>query len=161
MEQFTYLIKGANRKYKIGRSKNPEKRLKGLKTANPDCRLICYGTGRTEKQMHDIFAKFKFKREWYILQPFQVEMAIKLIKGTEGQKEIEKSGTYRAKAARTKHQLNYTISFGKYKGKRVYDIDDIQYLMWLLKQPDFDRTCPVLSKVIKMRLKTYSLISGI
>jgi len=155
MEKFTYLIHGGNKKYKIGRSANPEKRLQGLRTAWPECRLICYGIGRTEKQLHDIFAKFKFQREWFILQTFQVEMIIKLINGNEGSRELLKSANYRAEAKREKHKNGYKFTFGKYKGKRVCDVGDRNYFIWLLQQPNFSENCPALAKIIHQQVNQH------
>ena len=81
-EQLTYLIFDGIL-YKIGKSINPEKRLKQIKTSNPNAKLICYGNAVTEKYMHDRFYRSRVKGEWFKLNDEQLRNAIRLIKNGE------------------------------------------------------------------------------
>jgi len=64
---------------KIGYSNNPEQRLRGFKVAVPECKLICYGRGITESQLHTMFAKNRVKGEWFYLNFNDVAKITKLI----------------------------------------------------------------------------------
>jgi hypothetical protein len=50
---------------KIGRSANPEERLKQLKTANPDCKIIHIINHDVEKILHAKFKDYQIAGEWY------------------------------------------------------------------------------------------------
>lgn len=63
---YTYLLK-ANGLYKIGKSKNVSKRIKQLRTASPDIKLIAYIDIDIEKELHLILLPYKYKLEWYKL----------------------------------------------------------------------------------------------
>jgi len=124
--EYAYLIK-ANKLYKIGKSKNPEQRVKQLKTANPEVRLIAYGSGTTEKELHRLFNANKIIGEWFKLSTNEVEKVIRLL-----------DNTYKMEFKTTKTQqkkLNYTIKFGKYKGFKISDLttnEELKYLVWCL-----------------------------
>ena len=51
-EIFTYIMFDGSY-FKIGQSTQPEKRLKQIKTANPNVSLLCYGNKITEKYLYD------------------------------------------------------------------------------------------------------------
>ena len=56
---------------KIGRSKNPKKRLKQLQTGNPNrLKLIASfkGKGEEEKYLHEELNRYKLKGEWFSYQ---------------------------------------------------------------------------------------------
>lgn len=63
----TYLMFDG-RYYKIGKSKNPEKRLLEIKTGNPGCELICSSNKITEIELHTLFYNSNVGREWFDLQ---------------------------------------------------------------------------------------------
>lgn len=53
---------------KIGRSKNPHKRLKQLQTGNPNkLKLIAEfkGEGWKEKELHERLSSYRLKGEWF------------------------------------------------------------------------------------------------
>lgn len=66
---YLYFIQSNNQgMIKIGRSKDPHKRLKQLQTGNPNnLRLICYfeNLGDKEKYLHEHLKKFRKKGEWF------------------------------------------------------------------------------------------------
>jgi len=59
----TYLME-SNGKYKIGKSKNPIKRLKTLGTGNPDIKLIGV-CNIPEKTLQYKYRDYRFKGEWF------------------------------------------------------------------------------------------------
>jgi len=69
---YVYIIQEASSgRYKIGISKNPEKRIRQLQTGNPDqLRLLGYfmtqGNGyQDEKSLHRQFSDFQLNSEWF------------------------------------------------------------------------------------------------
>ena len=78
--QYTYLIYDGEY-YKIGKSNDPEKRIKTLLTANPKCKLICYGKGVSEKDLHTFFFNKRVwkRREWFFLNEKDVQKCTELI----------------------------------------------------------------------------------
>jgi len=75
---YTYLMTdGFN--YKIGKSKDPFKRLVQLRTANINLFLLCCGVGISEKQLHINYADKNIKLEWYSLDQNEVDKIIDLI----------------------------------------------------------------------------------
>jgi Meiotically up-regulated gene 113 len=55
---------------KIGKSRQPVKRVEALATSNPD-RLVLLGAveGDCEREFHDRFAEYRINREWFGLGP--------------------------------------------------------------------------------------------
>lgn len=51
--------------YKIGKSKDPKKRLKEFQTANPSIELVSYYEGDIEILCHQKFWKNRIKNEWF------------------------------------------------------------------------------------------------
>lgn len=68
---YTYLIKSDSRGlYKIGKAKNPEKRLLELQTGNPDTLILsnkCIGGFSLEKYLHNRYSHRNEKGEWFNL----------------------------------------------------------------------------------------------
>lgn len=147
--RYTYLIFDG-KFYKIGQSLHPDKRLSELKTANPKCRLICFGYGRTEKQLHDIFAKNRISREWFDLRRSDVEMCIRLIDGKESSSDLNTCANKRAKSLLNKDAKDYRLTFGKYKGQKLGEIKDGNYLKWMLTIPNLKRDNPKLYRCLKL-----------
>lgn len=135
-EIFTYIMFDGIL-YKIGKSISPEKRLKQIKTSNPNAKLICYGNAVTEKYMHDRFYRSRVNGEWFKLNDEQLQNAIRLIKNGENnslnydntvQKMIE--GSLKS----DKLSEKYIIEFGKYKGTPIKDMvseEQYKYCKWL------------------------------
>lgn len=70
--RYTYLIHNG-RNYKIGYSKNPEMRLKTFKVADPNCKLIIFGAGNIEKELHLMYKKHRIKGEWFDLNRIEIQ----------------------------------------------------------------------------------------
>lgn len=66
-QQKVYLIREGNKdKYKIGKSKDPLKRRCGLQTGNSkDLTLIATADNKTEDEVHNYFASYRYKREFF------------------------------------------------------------------------------------------------
>ena len=149
---FCYLIYDGTY-YKIGRSNNPEERLKALKTGNPSCKLISYGDGIEEKQLHRIFGKFRVKGEWFQLQRKHVGLICRLLNNEENGRDLKDCSTLRSSFLRSKAYQNYTLSFGKYKGRKISEMtkpDEIKYLQWVLSWDRIAIDSPALYKNIKL-----------
>lgn len=151
-ESFCYLMfDGAH--YKIGKSVDPEKRLKEIKTGNPKCELIAYGTGKTEKQLHSIFKKYNIGGEWFKLKESQVALICRLLKNKYTRQDIRACDNLRTKQLKKERYNNYSIKFGKYKGKKICKMvneEEIQYLMWVYEWAL--KTHPVLAINIETHL---------
>lgn len=97
VEIYTYLMYDGNF-YKIGRSKDPEKRLGQIKTGNPACELICFSNKITEIELHVLFANSNVGREWFDFKekPSELNEVIHLINNGRRRKrkkaENQKSG---------------------------------------------------------------------
>lgn len=70
---FVYVIE-SDGAYKIGRSKNPAGRLKGLKTGNPSPMTIvgsiaCANPSKVETYLHEVFKEQRDRGEWFLLTP--------------------------------------------------------------------------------------------
>lgn len=63
---FTYLMYDG-KYYKIGKSKNPERRLKQIQTGNPSCKLISYSNKITEFELHILYYNSNVGKEWFDL----------------------------------------------------------------------------------------------
>ena len=118
---YTYLMK-SGKYYKIGRSTDPEKRLKSILTGNPDIRLICYGDGVTESELHNIYKKNKYKGEWYILRRKDVEDIISMVNNSY--KKVIKYD-------------DFVIDFGKYNGVKLDSLNsshELKYIRWYVRE---------------------------
>lgn len=123
---YTYLLKSKG-EYKIGKSVDPEKRLRQLQTGNTDVRLIAYGEGMTEKALHNKFAERRTKGEWFKLKVGDVETIIRLLKNDYQIKED--SGNYDKKLA-------YVINFGMFKGRIISTMTstrELSYMSWFIQ----------------------------
>lgn len=162
-EKMTYLIYDG-KLYKIGSSKNPEGRLRQLKTANPSCELLCYGSGVTERWLHDHFFRDRIKGEWFRFTKKKVEYIKHLIQignvrgtyeGSVGEDSewgnfLDFLSKWKPKMSlegkkkisdgiRKKHKKyeKSVISFGKYKGTKLTDMtskEQLEYCLWLRKE---------------------------
>lgn len=132
--------------YKIGQSINPEKRLKNLRTGNTKVKIIAYGSGLTEKRLHEIFKNKRVSGEWFKLNNSDVCRIISLIRN-------EYQGISLSNEILKKHEKNllkqkeldnnkfvkysgYVFTFGKYNGSRIIDMNtnnEINYVAWCAK----------------------------
>ena len=69
----TYLLIDHNTGYyKIGRSKNPEKREKTLQSEKPNIELICICKVNIEKELHKKYMLNRIRGEWFFLSNQQI-----------------------------------------------------------------------------------------
>lgn len=79
---------------KIGRSKDPVKRLGELSTGAPEAMYLihqCPNKGHLEKKFHAIFKSFKNKGEWFKYDK-QVEKFLKALVAEEKRRELKEIG---------------------------------------------------------------------
>jgi len=153
-EIFTYIMFDGSY-FKIGQSTQPEKRLKQIKTANPNVSLLCYGNKITEKYLHTRFHQNRLNGEWFWLNNEQLNKAIELIKYGEnyiksGRKykylltwdtEVYKMQQGRLKSDKLSEK--YVIEFGKYKGtpiKEMLSDEQYKYCKWLYNEMNREMT---------------------
>lgn len=151
---YCYLISDGWR-YKIGKSTNPQERVKALKTANPHCELITYGIGRTEKQLHEIFNAFRTGGEWFKLKHKHVELIKRLLNNKETSQDLLVCANLRAAVRREKSDLSTYMKLGKYKGKKISDMtspEEIKYLVWIQTWPNVEREHPRMLRAINFHL---------
>lgn len=137
--------------YKIGKSKDPERRLKQLQTANIKTVLIYVSNKITEKELHILYSKYKVDREWFDLKDNNKlkEVLTLMNDGRDVGVYFKKASTYdkvvlsyktqnkkirkeRLEDKHTKQIKNYVIDFGKYKGETMETlcIKDLNYAQW-------------------------------
>ncbi len=145
------------RLFKIGQSINPEVRVKSLRTGNPFIEMVAFGTGVTEKYLHDYLFRDRVALEWFDLTEEKLKNIINLLeKGESGRKkgnakvdsfEIngvkfngKRTGKYYRLSDKEKKRNSdgvkkseelskkYVINFGKYNGTKIIDMtSDEQY----------------------------------
>jgi hypothetical protein len=71
----TYLMFDGNL-YKIGKSNNPEKRLKQLKTANPNIQLLAITEKITEDFLHNQFNEYRVTGEWFLFDEVNLKQVL-------------------------------------------------------------------------------------
>lgn len=151
---YCYLISDGWR-YKIGKSTNPKERVKSLKTANPHCELITFGTGRTEKQLHEIFNAFRTGGEWFRLKYKHVELIKRLLNDKETGQDLRVCASLRSAAKIEKQDMSTYMRLGKYKGKKISDMtspEEIKYLAWIQTWPNVERDFPRMIRAINVHL---------
>lgn len=159
---FCYLITDGNY-YKIGKSKDPIKRMKDMKTANPNISMICFSQYIPEKFLHDLFTNNRHEREWFKLDMLDVQlvkslmsihnqdqanilmrMSRNIIKKVEREKVKDKNFKYEASKP-----YEYKLTFGKYEGRRLKSMTneaERNYLRWLYKT-HFNRNSILLKHI--------------
>jgi hypothetical protein len=75
---FIYLISNQLGLFKVGVSKNPNKRIKSMETGNPDDLIILYVYNSKksyviEKTLHRLYQQYHVKLEWFSLPTNEVE----------------------------------------------------------------------------------------
>jgi len=73
----TYIITDFNGNYKIGKSVNPDSRLKSLQLGNPNITLIAVVDCDIEKIIHNELSVFSISNEWFKLEKNQLKQIIK------------------------------------------------------------------------------------
>lgn len=77
MSKLTYLMTDG-KLFKIGQSVNPQKRLLSIQNGNINAVLLFYGSGVSEKELHNKYAHKRVGREWFNLNDNDIE-EIKLL----------------------------------------------------------------------------------
>ena len=78
-DSFVYLMYDKSY-YKIGKSVDPVKRCLNLRIANLNIKLLAYGNGTTEKELHKEYKAFRVGGEWFKLNEKQVQDIIQEMK---------------------------------------------------------------------------------
>lgn len=113
-----------NNYYKIGKSKNPIKRIQKLKTANPSIRLICYGEGDKEAFLHKRYDKNRVAREWFDLDEDQIKDIKEVLNERVGKLT----------------DLKRVLDFGKYKGLQLAELRSYShknYMQWYIRNSKY------------------------
>lgn len=150
--------------YKIGKSLNPKKRLKEMATANPNCRLLCYGDCFSESSMHKIFATFRHKGEWFSLRHKEAELAKRMILNQMVAGDLlrvaqlkEQSIAIKTKKRKDKEVQSFTMPFGKYKGSvvsKMTSFDELKYLIWVQSWRNIESKYPKLAQSVNNHLES-------
>lgn len=131
---FTYLIFDG-KYYKIGKSKNPNLRIKSLKTANPKIKLIAFGEGVEEKDLHRRYKSKRIGLEWFKLHRKDVQNIIRLLNN-------QCAGITISDDEKFSKYSNFKITFGKYKGYKITDFttkEELNYLKWAVREFESSR----------------------
>jgi hypothetical protein len=167
-----YLIHDG-RHYKIGKSKDPEKRLKEIKTANHKAKLVCYSELMPEKFFHEVYAHRRTGGEWFNLIDREVEVIIKMMRTKNKVKaealmrmcarqlrrneptrnEIRVVNEIKERRQVLKDYDNAKFNFGKYSGifvKDMQSVDQRKYLFWAYH--NLGNMDAKIKKAIKMQL---------
>ena len=149
--------------YKIGKSINPKGRLKEMLTANPNCRLLCYGVGFSESKMHNIFAIFRHKREWFKLRHKDAELAKRMILNQMIAGDLlriaqlkDQSNAIKAKKRKDYIDKKFILPFGKYKGRVISEMttfEELKYLVWVQSWREIESKYPMLARSINTHLE--------
>lgn len=145
--------------YKIGKSKNPQSRLNSMQTANPNCVLLCFGTGFAEDSMHRIFRKYRVKREWFKLEFKEAELAKRMILDKPIQGDLLRIAQIRQEGDKAKEENGYKMPFGKYRGTALKDMNSdehLRYLIWIQTWPRLERDNPKIFIMLNNHLQKYS-----
>jgi len=130
---YTYLLFDGSY-YKIGQSINVKKRFLGIRTGNPNVKIICFGRGKTEKNLHEEYDIYRIRGEWFDFTPEQVIKIIKQITGKEMTIDEAKDSSF---ISLNKNNSRCILHFGKYKDEDIYQMkeeNELNYLRWLIKQ---------------------------
>jgi len=145
--------------YKIGKSKNPQKRLKEMNTGNPNCKLLCFGIGYSEDKMHQIFRNFRTGGEWFKLRFKEAELAKRMILDIPIQGDLLRIAQIKKDGVVVKQENDYKIPLGKYKGTPIKDMisdEHIRYLIWVQTWPKIEKSNPKMFIMINNHLQKHS-----
>lgn len=166
---YTYLATDG-KKYKIGKSKNPIKRVSGMKTSNPDIILLGYVEQDLEKELHNKYKDKHIVREWYNLNELDLKQLFEFFeKYTPKEVKRGRKAKHRIKDIKFRIlQIVSAINEASEKENRINIIkEDIAirgfYKIEVLKDCHFIVYASSLFKAIeylnKMRIFTTRLIS--
>jgi hypothetical protein len=130
---FTYMMFDGTY-YKLGQSSNVKKRFLSLRVANPNIKIVCFGRGITEKNIHNEYETKCIKGEWYDLNINDVLDAIFKITGKRISKEAAINESF---LNLNKKNRRVVLRFGKYNGCDIYQMksgEELRYLGWLSEQ---------------------------
>jgi hypothetical protein len=137
-KEYVYLAYDG-RYYKIGKANKPEERIKSMQTANPFLKLIGYGNNTTERHLHNLLYHTRIKGEFFNLTGAQAHLVLQFIQGEINSLDHPwikrmrgKASTAKKRDGERKKSNDYVIPFGKYKGKKIKEIDDIDYCSWII-----------------------------
>lgn len=131
VKYFSYLMHDGDY-YKIGKSRNPVRRLKDLRTGNIKCRLICYGKGVTEEYLHKLYASKKINLEWFDLDKDDISQIKHMLSNGIPKTGISLRNKY--SKDRVNKFKSYIINFGQFKGKPIIKMNNrgqLSYCKWL------------------------------
>lgn len=134
--------------FKLGKSKDPNKRLREFKTGNPDIELVATTEFIPEKFFHEYFDHKRHNLEWFNLAEDEINI-IKNLMNVRSRiaaeclmrmcsRRIKKNRPSRSEYVK-KGLLSTVIGFGKYKGRSLSTLksqEEIRYLKWLKCQMD-------------------------
>jgi len=123
---------------KIGKSKSPKLRLKSMKTARPNLKLICFGRKVSEDHMRKKYRKYNVGGEWYKFPSIHVyrnvvcdiasDKQVKKFKmqwaseNKKKKKDKAREDRYHdAQKSRPKYE-DYVLDFGRFKGIKLIDM---------------------------------------
>lgn len=135
-KDWTYLVFDG-KKYKIGRSRSPEERLKSLRTANPTCVLVGQTQKIGEKDLHIIFREKRIAGEWFDLSEEDLAKITGFFEKGICPENLDLAVHHFRKARKQSGYEKYVIGFGKYKGVKLIDMvtpEQISYLEWFVRE---------------------------
>jgi hypothetical protein len=133
-DEWTYLIFDGQ-KYKVGRSKDPEERLKGLKTANPSCQLVMKTKKISEKLIHTIYREKRLDREWFYFDDNDLFRLKELFESNADVGHNNLVLHHFRRYRKERQAADYVITFGMFRGTKITDMVDtrqIDYVNWYL-----------------------------
>lgn len=150
-EDHLYFIANEVGEVKIGRSKNPQQRLKDLNTSSATGLKLLHvasNKGVMERQLHKCFEDIALTGEWFAYTE-RIDRFIEFVKthvlevpeGFETYKPEIKFKLPRESKKPSALTAESKMAFGKYKGKMLGEVPN-DYLMWLYKNgypPKFER----------------------
>lgn len=148
----TYLAYDGNY-YKIGKSVNSKKRIENCKTSNPKIKLLGFGYGISESELHLRFKEKRVDREWFNLENNEVNFIIKELSKPKKQtmnrtkKEpfpitkrineiVEHYGIKSYAEFSKKLDITHQSASNYLKGKQKPDVDNLSKI--LVSFPDVD-----------------------
>lgn len=154
---FCYLLESEGL-YKIGKSKNPQNRVKQIRTGNPNVKLVDFSDKVTEKELHALYKNHRIKGEWFRLDEKQVNSILKLYSNGKQYNFDARLKQVRHHEKTIKYYNEYVFTFGKYKGIALRDLEDRGYLRWLKAQKykslsRYERKRDLLYRAITYALK--------
>lgn len=160
------------RQYKIGKSIDPEKRLRTMRTGNPSIKLLFYSPNIPEKFLHQMFNPLNTQLEWFRLTQSDVRTIEILmdVKSKETMKCLMRMGHKRVANSKPTRQECYDkiysktkLQYGRYAGRKLGSFktgEEFQYMDWLHgKMIENKQTGKELFKALDWTLKNAKIIT--